>query len=75
MSTASRNRSRAEEFQTATRRGALHAPYNHNVELPAPVRAHLPEHAQTIYREAFNHAWMQYQGDPGRRLGDQRVRR
>jgi cation transport regulator len=41
-------------------------PYDHNVELPDRVRAHLPEHAQTIYREAFSHAWMQYQRDPAR---------
>jgi cation transport regulator len=39
-------------------------PYDHNAELPKPVRDHLPEHAQTIYREAFNHAWQQYAGDP-----------
>jgi cation transport regulator len=24
----------------------------------------LPEHGQDIYREAFNHAWQQYAGDP-----------
>jgi cation transport regulator len=24
------------------------------------VRAHLPPHAQDIYREAFNHAWERY---------------
>lgn len=35
-------------------------PYAHNVDLPASVRAHLPEEAQDIYREAFNHAWKQY---------------
>jgi len=28
--------------------------------LPAPVRHHLPQGAQTIYREAFNGAWHQY---------------
>jgi cation transport regulator len=39
-------------------------PYDHNAELPKPVRDHLPEHAQTIYREAFNHAWQQYADDP-----------
>ena len=32
-------------------------PYSSNEELPAAVRAHLPEHAQDIYRAAFNHAW------------------
>ncbi len=29
-------------------------------ELPDSVRNHLPEHAQEIYREAFNHAWEEY---------------
>jgi cation transport regulator len=32
-------------------------PYPTNDDLPASVRAHLPEHAQAIYREAFNHAF------------------
>jgi cation transport regulator len=31
-----------------------------------PVRDHLPEHAQTIYRETFNHAWVWYAHDPER---------
>jgi cation transport regulator len=35
-------------------------PYDTNSELPAPVRHHLPQGAQTIYREAFNGAWHQY---------------
>ena len=39
-------------------------PYDRNAELPRSVRDHLPEHAQTIYREAFNHAWAQYARDP-----------
>lgn len=39
-------------------------PYGHNSELPHPVRAHLPEHAQDIYREAFNHAYGAHSGDP-----------
>lgn len=34
--------------------GAADVPYNDNSELPKSVRDHLPEHAQTIYREAFN---------------------
>jgi cation transport regulator ChaB len=38
-------------------------PYDANPELPKSVRDHLPEHAQTIYREAFNHAWLQYAQD------------
>jgi cation transport regulator len=32
-------------------------PYQTNSDLPASVRYHLPEHAQDIYREAFNHAY------------------
>lgn len=39
-------------------------PYNHNFELPPSVRSHLPEHAQDIYREAFNHAFEAHVGDP-----------
>jgi len=39
-------------------------PYLTNVDLPPAVRNHLPEHAQDIYREAFNHAWHEYAGNP-----------
>ena len=39
-------------------------PYARNADLPPSVRDHLPPHAQDIYREAFNHAWQQYAGDP-----------
>jgi cation transport regulator len=38
-------------------------PYRSNVDLPAPVRNHLPDHAQDIYREAFNHAFAAHAGD------------
>jgi cation transport regulator len=38
-------------------------PYPSNDDLPPSVRNHLPEHAQDIYREAFNHAWTRYGGD------------
>lgn len=38
-------------------------PYDTNTALPASVKDHLPEHAQDIYREAFNHAHVEYQ-DP-----------
>ena len=41
-------------------------PYAANAELPARVRTHLPAHAQDIFREAFNHAWLQYAPDPRR---------
>jgi cation transport regulator len=39
-------------------------PYRRNSDLPLPVRQHLPEHAQDIYREAFNHAFDAHAGDP-----------
>ena len=35
-------------------------PYEKNADLPERVTDNLPEHAQTIYREAFNHAWDEY---------------
>lgn len=38
-------------------------PYATNSELPTPVRDHLPAHAQDIYREAFNHAQVEYAGE------------
>ena len=39
-------------------------PYASNVDLPASVRHHLPDHAQDIYRAAFNHAFDAHAGDP-----------
>jgi len=39
-------------------------PYRENSDLPPSVRNHLPEHAQSIYREAFNHAFAAHSGDP-----------
>lgn len=41
-------------------------PYSANPQLPAAVRSHLPEHAQDIYREAFNHAYATHTGDAER---------
>jgi cation transport regulator len=35
-------------------------PYDHNADLPDSVRDNLPEHAQAIYREAFNSAFEEY---------------
>jgi cation transport regulator len=35
-------------------------PYATNADLPPSVRHHLPEHAQDIFREAFNHALDSY---------------
>ena len=39
-------------------------PYRENSDLPPSVRNHLPEHARSIYREAFNHAFAAHAGDP-----------
>ena len=39
-------------------------PYAVNADLPPSVRNHLPEHAQSIFREAFNHAYAEHEGDP-----------
>jgi len=39
-------------------------PYRRNDDLPPSVRAHLPEHAQSIYRESFNHAFAAHADDP-----------
>ncbi|EIF30845.1 putative cation transport regulator [Burkholderia sp. Ch1-1] len=38
-------------------------PYYSNADLPSPVRGHLPEHAQDIYRAAFNHAYAAHSED------------
>lgn len=44
-------------------------PYRLIRELPYSVRSNLPEHAQEIYRQAFNHAWQEY-ADPEERRDD-----
>jgi cation transport regulator len=44
-------------------------PYKTNRDLPENVKRHLPQHAQDIYREAFNHAWERYK-DPDKRRKD-----
>jgi cation transport regulator len=38
-------------------------PYRVNSDLPLSVRSHLPEHAQDIYRAAFNHAFAAHAGE------------
>lgn len=38
-------------------------PYGTNADLPEAVRAHLPAHAQDIYRAAFNHAFAEHAGE------------
>lgn len=47
-------------------------PYNSNSDLPDSVTEHLPEHAQDIYREAFNSAWDQYDTPEERQAGRDR---
>ncbi len=41
-------------------------PYRQNSDLPPSVRSHLPEHAQDIYRAAFNHAYAAHAGESDR---------
>ncbi|CUA86321.1 Cation transport regulator ChaB [Chelatococcus sambhunathii] len=41
-------------------------PYRDNSDLPPAVRAHLPAHAQDIYRTAFNRAFADHSDDPRR---------
>ncbi len=42
-------------------------PYKKRSDLPESVRNNLPEHAQDIYKEAFNNAWYQYEDKKKRR--------
>ena len=44
-------------------------PYNKNSDLPASVKDHLPEHAQDIYRAAFNSAWKEYSDSKKTQVG------
>lgn len=44
-------------------------PYNSNSDLPDNVRNVLPDHAQDMYREAYNSAYDQYK-DPDDRRGE-----
>lgn len=44
-------------------------PYDSLIDLPDSVQDNLPEHAQEIYKEAFNSAWDEYK-DPDDRKGD-----
>jgi cation transport regulator len=39
-------------------------PYRDNVDLPPVLRRNLPEHAQDIYRAAFNNAFAAHADDP-----------
>lgn len=42
-------------------------PYTKNADLPPRVKNNLPEHAQDIYRAAFNNAWDEYRDEDKRR--------
>ena len=44
-------------------------PYERNRALPKPIRDHLPQDAQTVYRKAYNGAWEQY-SQAGKRRGN-----
>jgi cation transport regulator len=39
-------------------------PYETNTDLPLSLRRALPDHAQDIYRAAFNRAYADHGGDP-----------
>jgi cation transport regulator len=47
-------------------------PYEQLSDLPDSVRDNLPQHAQEIYRAAFNSAWQQYDQPEERRAGRSR---
>jgi len=47
-------------------------PYGNNSELPDQIKENLPDHAQTIYRKAFNSAWEQYDSPEKRRSSSDR---
>jgi cation transport regulator len=38
-------------------------PYERNADLPSNLQRLLPEHAQDIFREAFNHAFEAHSGE------------
>lgn len=44
-------------------------PYQNLKDLPEGVRDNLPNHAQEIYKEAYNSAWEEYE-DPSSRRDD-----
>ena len=48
-------------------------PYSRNLELPSSVRSNLPDPAQDIYREAFNHAFGEHVGDPRHEEASHRI--
>jgi cation transport regulator len=51
-------------MKTAKTRKDEAMPYAANSDLPTSVRNHLPEHAQDIFRAAFNSAYEKHSADP-----------
>lgn len=45
-------------------------PYKTREDLPPNLQKILPEHAQDIYKDAFNHAYISY-SDPATRRGNE----
>jgi cation transport regulator len=41
-------------------------PYQRRSDLPEAVQEHLPAHAESIYKEAYNSAWKEYDHDEER---------
>jgi cation transport regulator len=42
-------------------------PYKNLADLPDSIKDNLPQHAQEIYKEAFNNAWDEYKEQDDRR--------
>jgi cation transport regulator len=53
--------------------GPSDMPYARNSDLPATVRDYLPEHAQDIFRSAFNAAYLTYRNRADREAIAHRV--
>jgi cation transport regulator len=48
-------------------------PYESNSDLPPSIRDHLPDHAQSIFRAAFNAAFEAHATDPRREEAAHRI--
>lgn len=48
-------------------------PYARNADLPENLQRLLPQHAQDIYRQAFNHAYAAHEADPRREEAAHRI--
>jgi len=48
-------------------------PYARNTDLPPELQKRLPDHAQDIFRTAFNHAWREYRDASDREAVAHRV--